>query len=614
VTHRPTAPGDTSSIVGAALMVAVGLHLRSRARSLHTLEASEDEPDPEHLFLALRGVRLDDATRRAASAHARRDGLDVVDIVPGDLDAEHASEVLTWLDPKTYRADRLAFGQSATQAMLVTRDVADRAKLDVGEDLDLGQLVLAAEAARKYARNGSGIAVAHGSRARPLDPDERAALLQARLGDFGHSQAGVETLLTLGLALGLVSAARRRSPWPLAPLVAHALQPLMRFAETTIRPADLGPATWGRWPRRLARLAGTQRAMLRPDPQAASIEGERAVYEEMLAGGTRALFGPRRDDCYLCGSTDLTVALASPDLHQLKPGRFVLERCGRCGHLFQNPPLSDRGLGVYYRDFYDGLSERHIDQHTETLTPLFRGRAEMLRGLAEPTRWLDVGTGNGRFCVCARQLWPETGFDGLDMRSSVEEAQRRGWVDRAYSGELVDVADDLAGSYDVVSMHHYLEHTRDPRAELDAATKLLRPGGHLLLELPDPEFPLAQLLGILWTSWVPMQHLHLLSIGNLESLLEERGYTIVRRARGRAHIGQDMVGALVMVLKRLAPPHVPWRPQPTPAARLRRGTLLAAAGPAFVLAFLADVVLNAVVRAADRGNAYRVVARARGAS
>ena len=93
-----------------------------------------------------------------------------------------------------------------------------------------------------------------------------------------------------------------------------------------------------------------------------------------------------------------------------------------------------------------------------------------------------MGTGHGHFCLVARQHWPEATFDGLDLSESVDEAARRGWVDTAYRGLFPELAGGLPRSYDVVSMHHYLEHTRDPGAELDAATKVLEPGGHLLIE------------------------------------------------------------------------------------------------------------------------------------
>ena len=176
-----------------------------------------------------------------------------------------------------------------------------------------------------------------------------------------------------------------------------------------------------------------------------------------------------------------------PDLFQGKPGVFHLDECRACGHVFQNPRLSLDGLDFYYRDFYDGRAR----EHTETMFTLagasYRGRAQMLVGVTRPKRWLDVGTGHGYFCLAARETWPETRFDGLDLTPNVVEAERRGWVERGFHGLFPDLADDLVGAYDVVSMHHYLEHTREPGLELDAAATVLEEGGHLLIEVPAPE-------------------------------------------------------------------------------------------------------------------------------
>ena len=51
------------------------------------------------------------------------------------------------------------------------------------------------------------------------------------------------------------------------------------------------------------------------------------------------------------------------------------------------------------------------------------------------------------------------------MGAGVEEGRRRGWLTNVYRGELPDLAEQVAGKYDVLSMHHYLEHVVDPRGE-----------------------------------------------------------------------------------------------------------------------------------------------------
>ena len=101
----------------------------------------------------------------------------------------------------------------------------------------------------------------------------------------------------------------------------------------------------------LGRRAATRRlaAALRPD------------YDRLLAAGTARFCEPRRDDLPALREPRPRVHRRHPDLLQHKPGRFTLERCRGCGHVFQNPRLSLDGLDFYYRDFYDGLGEAGME-------------------------------------------------------------------------------------------------------------------------------------------------------------------------------------------------------------------------------------------------------------
>ena len=115
-----------------------------------------------------------------------------------------------------------------------------------------------------------------------------------------------------------------------------------------------------------------------------------------------------------------------------------------------------------------------------------------------------------------------------------------------------------------MSMHHYLEHTRDPGAELDAAAVALEPGGLLSIEMPDPESSLARAMGRWWGPYLQPQHLNMVTLPNLEDMLVERGFTVIDRHRHEAHQACDFGFAAFMVANRLGPPvDVPWRPAPT---------------------------------------------------
>jgi SAM-dependent methyltransferase len=344
-------------------------------------------------------------------------------------------------------------------------------------------------------------------------------------------------------------------------------------------------------------------------------EAARPYYQAELAAGVERFFEPRRTSCPWCGSTNLSIRLRTPDLLQRKPGRFTLEQCRTCRHIFQNPRLSPAGLDFYYRDFYDGLGEQLMEWIFKAQASSYRARAEMLRPFTLPMAWLDVGAGHGHFCHAARKIWPETVFDGLDHSVSVEHAQRRGWVHRGYRGKFVGLADKLKGRYDVISMHHYLEHTREPFDELDTAAKVLRLGGYLLIEVPDPEFWFGRVFGRFWMGWFQPQHQHMMPLDNLIAALADRGFSAVALQRVEAPLGLDLIGSLVLALNASVPdPRLPWLPTPpTGWRRFRHIAAWAAGTPLLAGAYILGNLLHSVMRRTHRGNThhddYRVLAR-----
>ncbi|MFD4263910.1 class I SAM-dependent methyltransferase [Streptomyces sp. NPDC058534] len=185
-------------------------------------------------------------------------------------------------------------------------------------------------------------------------------------------------------------------------------------------------------------------------------------------------YGPYRADCPWCGSRRLRARTRREEPRQGEPGRSVLERCADCRHGFRNPPLPAESGHPAVRA---GVRLRHS----------LAARA-MLRHCPEPESWLDVGTGDADFPHTARAHFPYTSFDGLDATHRVLRARAVERVEEAFVGRLTDphIAPRLRARYDVVSLFQYLESVSDPRGELRAAVRVLRPGGHLLVGVADP--------------------------------------------------------------------------------------------------------------------------------
>jgi hypothetical protein len=160
-------------------------------------------------------------------------------------------------------------------------------------------------------------------------------------------------------------------------------------------------------------------------------------------------------------------------------------------------------------------------------------------------------------------------------------------------------------------MFHYLEHTPFPRQQLEAAVKVIRPGGHLIIEVPDPESRWGRVLGRWWVPWLQPQHLNFIPIANLREALTGLGFTVLAEQRAEAHGGYDLLPALLLVLHAAFTrgDDVPWRPKPpSRLARFIRTAGFKAALPLFIASAIADRILAGPLGARGYANAYRVVA------
>ncbi|GGV39182.1 hypothetical protein GCM10010277_26750 [Streptomyces longisporoflavus] len=223
-----------------------------------------------------------------------------------------------------------------------------------------------------------------------------------------------------------------------------------------------------------------------------------------------------------------------------------------------------------------------------------RARARAMAPFGEPESWLDIGTGYAHFPAVAQEVHPYTAFDGLDATECVEDGRRAGRVEEAHLGLLADLAPRLAGRYDVLSMFHYLERSEDPRIELIAARTALRPGGHLVIEVPVPGSRYARIVGKGWLRpgsrhLLPEPH-HRIPLAVLRRDLKSLGYTVVATDRRESHIPFDLAAGMALALGRVRA-----------TARV--------ASPLLAVAALADRILAPLVRRTRFSNAYRVIAR-----
>ena len=115
-------------------------------------------------------------------------------------------------------------------------------------------------------------------------------------------------------------------------------------------------------------------------------------------------------------------------------------------------------------------------------------RPEMLQFLPpDLTRLLDIGRGEGLFGEAVKEMYPECETWGIEpVAAAAEKAVLRN--DRVIHMSMEDTSELPTTYFDVVTMNDVLEHIAWPEPALAAAKRILKPGGKLILSLPNVQF------------------------------------------------------------------------------------------------------------------------------
>jgi SAM-dependent methyltransferase len=196
----------------------------------------------------------------------------------------------------------------------------------------------------------------------------------------------------------------------------------------------------------------------------------------------------------------------------------LLSRCADCGLVrtaanprfhYDTSYFTEVGKGGY--DFDTPFARAHDEARFESeLARLERGG---LKGSV-----LDVGCATGSFLLYAqRRGWSVAGVEIAEYARSL--AERRLGVPLATS------LDELpsSGRYDLVTLHHVLEHIEDPQPFLQAIRP--RVGRRLLIEVPNFDSLAARAHGPRWRDLRPDQHLFHYTRQTLPPLLRRAGFT-----------------------------------------------------------------------------------------
>ncbi|CAN5473199.1 class I SAM-dependent methyltransferase [soil metagenome] len=227
---------------------------------------------------------------------------------------------------------------------------------------------------------------------------------------------------------------------------------------------------------------------------------------------------------------------------------FHYVECEGCGVLAEWPQLAGEELAHYYAADYYGATRKKFVGPVATLVEYFQGSRARLAAehLAAGAKILDVGCGNGGFLVqMKRRGFAVEGTEWTEA-SAARIAAEEGI--KVHVGDLTSLT-LAATSYDAISLWHVFEHVPAPDATLAAIARLLKPGGVLLLAMPNQESWQSGLYGQHWFHLDPPRHLFGFGPRSLRKALDQHGFSVL--SQSTLSLEQNPYGALQSQLNAL---------------------------------------------------------------
>jgi SAM-dependent methyltransferase len=226
--------------------------------------------------------------------------------------------------------------------------------------------------------------------------------------------------------------------------------------------------------------------------------------------------------CGLCGGEKLTVFgdfdlwVSNEAVVRRESVSTLLVRCGDCGVVFCDSMPTEELHSEYEDSYYAG--DIVLEEHIRFLYFL---RFNKLRAMMKPDdRILDFGCGKGYFLDCLRQR-NFSHLTGVDLNQHALESLRQ----RKYTvGDTIEKVADR-GPFDCITLFHVLEHIDQPALFLRSLKPYLRPGGRVVIEVPNiRSYGFSRFSG----NWFYLQreHLYYFNPESLHGLARSSGFQV----------------------------------------------------------------------------------------
>ncbi len=210
--------------------------------------------------------------------------------------------------------------------------------------------------------------------------------------------------------------------------------------------------------------------------------------------------------------------------------QFSVVKCSECGLVSLDELPSPALLEKYYADSYHyqikekgfvHFLESNLNQamHQKHLKMIERKTGKMFSG----RKLLDLGCGSGYFLKFAKLRGWEV--YGVEMSNYAADIARKQGI--SVSTKSVTEANFLSEEFDVITMFNVLEHMTNLNEVMANNYRWLKPGGLLVVEVPNVNSMQRNIFGGNWVHWDVPRHIFHFSPETLRKLAEKNGFKVI---------------------------------------------------------------------------------------